>query len=417
MIWKNSFLALVITLTSSQISVGKTVEFDDLPQLIQNQNLGIQGNQKFTDAAKSKTNHLGRSFLPQIQAYGGGEIFQTLNQPKKSQPTAGIEGKINLLEGGRDAIEESIRKNTAKLKNTETQQKYFTELYRARELFVEILFFKEIQSFHKEAFQRNQRNINLVKQRIDAGLTTQTDKIDFEIEQNNLQQELALIDEELEHSFEDLQTILGFSLDKNINIKGKLDHQHHDPIFKAKFEPESHIEIALLENISKDLALRKKKENLWWAPSLDIYSGYHLYSFRKKEETSIAHRDEFVAGVKLKMNLFDGLKSQNQAKSLKLKQKGIDLLSQQKKKEVEVHFRELKHTLQVRHDLTHQADEAVVQTKTFLELTQEEYERGIKNSSDLLNASQRILTQKKRAAQIRKDFLMIKNEMMTFLGK
>ncbi len=407
----------VLNLTLVNIAWAESISFDDLPRLVQQQNLAVQGSHAFAAGAKARTGHLPRSFLPKVKAHGGGETFRTLDRDRMTQPVAGVEGNINLLEGGRDYLEEKRRKKELSVKDTQAQKYYLSELRRARNLFVKALFLKDIAGHYRNALANNRQNIELVQKRIDAGLTTETDKLDFAIYQGRLRQELAIVKEDHEHTLELLQSVLGMPLDQEIKLKGSLAHKHTDDLFNADFDPDAHYEVQLLRRQSEALDLAKKKANLWWTPSVDIYGNYNLYPFRERERTAIEERDEYVAGAQLSMNLFDGLQSSREAKSLKFRAKGVKLQSEQKKRELEAQFRKLKHILTLRHDLVHGVQSNVQQTKKYLELTRQEYELGTKNSPDVLSASQRILDQKRRYSEIRRDFLLTKNELVAFLGR
>ncbi len=405
-----------LSLAFTSLAQARTISFNDLPRLVQQQNLAVQGAETFVGAAKAKTGHLPRSFLPKISAQGGGETFQTLDQKRMTQPVAGVEGNVNLLQGGRDYLEEKKRKKELSIESTQAKKYYLSELRRARNLFVKGVFLKDLIRHYQHALTNNRKNIRLVENRIKAGLTTETDKLDFTIFQSRLGQELAIIKEDHEHTLELLQSVLGLSLNTQVALQGGLGHKHDDSLFDAEFHVEDHYDVQLLAQQAEALDYAKKKANLWWTPSVDAYGSYNLYPFRERERFALEERDEYVAGVQMKMNLFDGLQSSREAKSLKLRSKGVKLQSKQKQRELEAQFRKLKHILTLRHDLVHSVQVNVNKIKKYLRLIQEEYERGTKDSSDVLSAAQRILDQKRRYSEIQRDFLLTKNELQTFLG-
>jgi outer membrane protein len=380
-------------------------------------NLMMKGSEDSFQAAQTRTKYLHRSFLPNINAHGGVETFQTGSQSRKTEPVAGLAGSINLLRGGRDYLEERLRKENAALKSVELQKSSLSELTRARNLFVNILFFREIKGHYREALSNNKANLGMVQTRIDAGITTETDKLDFKINRNQLNQELAILDEEIEHSVDLLSVVLGLPASTKLQISDAIGHSDKDVDVALSFIASDHYDISILQRKRTLMDIKKKKANLWWTPSLDLYAHYSLYPFREREQTLIENRDEAVVGLQMKMNLFDGLQSQKEAKSFKYQSSAYRKIALQKERELEAHFRKLQHTLKLRRNLVHNMKKNVSQGRHYLSLTRGEYELGTKNSPDVLSASERLLVLNRRYSEVRRELLITKNELMELLGQ
>jgi outer membrane protein TolC len=413
-------LFILLCLFGPSLSFGAEsvrLSFEDLPRLVEAQNLEVQGAKSFLHAADARTKYLHRSFLPDISAYGGAEVSQQSTVGRKTEPIAGAEANINLLRGGRDYLEENIRQEETALQSYHYKKNTLQELTRARDLFINVLFLEELITNYHQALRRNKENLAMVQTKIDAGLTTETDKLDFEINQIQLNQELAILKEDHEHSLELLRAVLGLDTNTKLTLQGRLTHAEKEAQVKAAFDPSQHHDVSILEKQKNIAKIEKNKAQLWWTPSVDIYANYKLQPFREREQNLLRDRDEAVAGIQMSLNLFDGLKSHNEAKSLRYQSKGYEQQAQQKARELEVQFSALQHRLKLRHDLIHSIQKSVRQGREYLNRTRDEYRLGTKNSPDVLSASQRILDLSRRYATIQRDFLVTRNDVFAILGE
>lgn len=398
-------------------ALATTVRFDDLPRLLRQRNLAVEGSEAFVAAADARTGHLPRSFLPTVSAFGGGETFHTLDQPRRTEPVGGITARVSLFEGGRDWLDARQRTAEQTLAQTDATKTWRLTLQRARDLFVEIVYLDTLRGLYASALQRNRQNIALVQKKIAAGLTTPTDQLDFEIEREALRQELALLSEDHEHAVELLQAWLGMTPGDPITIAADLQHRHTDPIFQARPDLAAHHDVAWLAHKSRATALEQRKTARWWAPAVELYGGYALHPFYERERDPVRERDELVAGVRARVLLFDGLQAHRAARALRHQARGWALQGEQRRRELRAFERKLQHTLALRHNLVHRVATSVAQTERYLRLTRQEYSLGTKNSPDVLQASQRVLDQQRRYADIRRDFHRTKHEMLTLLGE
>lgn len=401
----------------SQRALARNMRFDELPGLVAAQNLRVQGSHEFVKAAQASQGYFGRSFLPQVSAFGGGERFRTRDQPWMTQPTAGAAATINLFRGGRDLLEDRQRAQAADRERAEADHTIRQTLQHARDLFVQALYLHEIIEHYRSALAANRNNLAMVARRIDAGLTTDTDRLDCKIYHDRLEQELAIIEEEHEHALELLQAVLGVSWNESLHLVGSLGHDHHDPMFALSASEISSPDIQALEHESSRLATAGAQANRWWTPEVDVYAQYTLFPFRERESLILRERDDTVFGVQARVHLFDGLRAARKAKALRLRARGTSLHAAQQTRELEARFRKLHHILQLRHRLVHGVRQSVAQTHAYLQRTRQEYELGIKNSPDVLNAADRILDQQRRYSEIRRDFLITKNELLALQGE
>jgi outer membrane protein len=411
---------LVLFLFSSSLGLAQetlSLSFDDLPKLIEQNNQNVQGAKSSVEAARFRTHYFHRSFLPQIRAGGGGENFRMGTFGSRTEPVGRVEGNINLLQGGRDWLEEKGRQREKSLSKSGLKQTYFSELTRARQLYINILFLKGLIKDYETSVGLTQKNLRSVKRKINAGLTTDADRLDFVIHKGELAQDLAILKQDYRNALSQLRVLLNIAPQSEMTLEDSLDHDHEDVLFSAQFEPETHYDVTSLEDEQSLLNVQKKQAYLWWSPSLDIFANYSLYPFREREFSSLGDRDEYVVGGRLTFNLFDGLQSFSQGKSLSRRAASKKYQSMQRQRELEAEFQNLQDQLKLHHDLVHGMEKNVSNGQRYLSLTLKEYTRGVKNSPDLLSATKRQLDLKRRFAETLRDFLFVKSELLALLGE
>jgi outer membrane protein TolC len=394
-----------------------TVRFDDLPRLVKSQNENIKAETSLVKASQTETHHLTRSFLPKVHAQGGGEVFKTENFDTMTNPVGSIDLNLNIINGGKDYIEEKISQSAHALSQDRRERIYAQELLEARSLFAEILYQSEIIRTLEYSLRLNQNNVSAVEKRIQAGLTTKTDRLDFQIYLSQLRQELVLAREDHEHAIEELKVSLGLPLESSLQVNGSLNHAHDRELNLSSIDPELHPDVQILQKQERILELEKNQANRWWAPSLDVYASYALNPFRERNFFPQSDRDEAVGGIRLSLNLFDGLESHTKAKAFKYRAQAQRHQAQHRSHEVITLYERYRHELQIRHDLVHSVEQSAVNSQDYLALTLSEYETGVKNAPDVLSASQRILDDKRRLADICRDYWLIKAKLLALQGQ
>jgi outer membrane protein TolC len=111
------------------------------------------------------------------------------------------------------------------------------------------------------------------------------------------------------------------------------------------------------------------------------------------------------------------LESPSEAKSLGLQAEAHDKKATQTAMELRTRFETSKQELKLTHDLLHSAEKGVEQGNQYLSRTMSEYARGVKNSPDVLGASQKVIDLKRRLAELRKDYHTARAELMATLGR
>ena len=393
------------------------LNFEDLPKLLLERNQNIQGSQLTVQASEKRTGHLVRSYLPTLLFDAGGEHFQTGSYPIRTEPYAFLETRLNVFRGGKDALEENIRQSYVRLTHAQAQRTLIEELTDARKIFWHLIFQREIVQILKEALNENEKNLASAKRRTQRGLTSDTDQLDFEINRDVLNEEIGSLEHDVELTQIKLRSFFSWSDEKIIQTLNHIPHDHDEALLKMEIPAESNPEVSWMKANSEISLNQGNQANRWWTPSVDIYAGYYLYTLRDRDYVDITRRDDTIAGIRLSFPLFDGLQSKHLASALSLQSEALDMQARQKEKTIQARLKIAKEEIKHHHELTHVAESRIEMGVKYFQKTLSEYDRGIKNSPDVLGALQRKIVFRRRYAEIKRDYQSFKTDLLGLLNQ
>lgn len=392
------------------------INFEDLPKLVSERNEHSKGAKDIAESAQERTGHLVRSYLPSVEAKVGQESFKTGSLSERSEPYGGIEARLNIFNSGRDNLENQIRKEEYKAAKSTAAHTLREELTKTRKTFWELVYQKELIKLLQDAIKDNGINLSAANTRIKAGIASETDRIEFEMSKVELEQDLArakLLQQNLERDF---KTLLNLSTEVTIETPNQVSHQHEDQILKSTFDAANDPSIQKEQVEAKSSELKYKKSRNEWLPSVDLVGSRSLHTFREREFEAQDDRWESVVGIQLSMKLFDGGNSQSESASNKLLAAGLTKQARQSANELTSRYQGAREALQLNHELIHDSEAIIQKGHKYMTRSLGEYRRGVKNSLDILNASQRFFELKKRYAELRKDYQLARTELLQLLG-
>lgn len=393
------------------------LRFEDIPRLVAGKNRAVSGAERLAEGARARRGHLGRSYLPALDLFAGGERFKTLRYEPKTQPYGQLEARLNLYRGGRDALQAGLIEREADAAAANARKAEAAEVAAARKAYWELVSSRETARVIEAAVSQNAKILETANRRISRGLATETDRLEFEIHRSQLQEEL----ESLRHAALlleiELAAALGLPAETRFKTPERIEHDHDEALLSVPFEAAAHPDARTLEARSRSLGIERAKARRWWTPSLDVYGGYYLYTQRERDSSSRRERDDEAVGLRLSVPLFDGLRSRAEAESLRLQAEGVERQRAQRELAVDAEVRVAKEDLKHDHELIHYAEERIEQGRRYLTLTLEEYERGVKNSLDALGAAQRFLGYSRAYAERRRDYQLTKAGLLALMNR
>lgn len=395
----------------------KQIDSKSLRALVIEKNFKVQAAEKNKEAAEEREGVLTRSFLPSVEVFAGQEQFKSGRAETKSEPAYGAELRMNLFNGGRDSLENQVRSLNTEKKGYESDRVLSEELEKARNDYWQILFLRDKLEILKVTSEANKQNLNSAERRIKSGVATESDRVEFEMKDVELRQDTQKTQIELQSSLRALGMLVGIEkLDVGTFVE-KLDHEH-DYESGLKHEARDHDFLVKESQIQseQDRILATKERREWW-PKLEAFAGYTQYNQRDKDFADAQDRTETVVGLRVSMKLAAGLESQKEAISLSKQAEAAASIAAFQKKEIEAHLENEMAELRLLHSQVHEADENIRRAEKYYRMTQSEYARGVKNSPDVLGASEKLFEARHRRLEMIRDFQLAKSHVLSKIGK
>jgi len=396
------------------------IAFENLKLLLDSRSSRLQAAEIEREASQERTGSLRRSFLPKIELHAAQESFKSSVESWKAEPSFGAEINLNLFNGGRDRLENQIRDLHVERKTVQVQQVAADELQMLRKLYWETVYNLDKIDQIEAAIKVNGANMSAAVKRIRSGVATESDRVEFEMNAVDLDREMAEAKLKLANQTREFAILLSFNLSDKLTFPRRLEHSHD---FEAALKHEARDHEFLykddeLKSQEGELAAEKQRRS-WW-PEVDAFAAYNDYSQRIESagpDTSNDATNEAVIGIRMKMGfgeIFGGTREAAAlAKEASADKKRADL----KRREAEAHLESELGELRLLHDQIHSAEENVVRAERYYKLTQSEYGRGVKNSPDVLGASEKLFENKLKRLEIIKDFQIAKSHVLAKIGK
>lgn len=391
------------------------VGIDSLPKLIREQNQRVRAARDFLRAAEREAGHLGRSYLPTVEAEAGRETFRTGEEDRRTEPYGTIGAELNVFRGGQDKYYGRQKSADVEAALAEYDQALRSELQKARDVFWALAFQREMEKALQEAMRANETFLKSAEKRIASGITTSTDRLEFEMFRRQLEQDLARLKTEISRAEKTLLLLTQSSA--TIVTPAAIPHDHAAPPLASAFDPASHPSVRALDASYAGAKAFASQAARWWTPSVDLYSHYSLYTFRDREFDDKENRDDTVLGGRVSLLLFDGMQSRAGSKASYLRSEGFAKSREQAERELRLEAELTQAELQQLHDLVHSAEEGVELGGRYLKNTASEYSRGVKNSPDVINALEKNVELKERDAAIRRDYQLVKARFLALVGE
>ncbi|MEQ1722047.1 MAG: efflux RND transporter permease subunit [Pseudobdellovibrio sp.] len=214
-----------------------------------------------------------------------------------------------------------------------------------------------------------------------------------------------------------IAVLLGFENYKELTFSEKLEHEHDYEMALAHNKKDHEFLYKETEIQSAVSVLSASSLNRNWVPKLDAFASYNQFNEREKDFANAEDRTESRVGVRVSLSLGEAFESYKEAASLKKEALSAQKISELKKKEIDIHVSNEMAELELLHSLVHTAEENILRAEKYYKLTLSEYARGVKNSPDVLGASEKLFEIKKKRIEIVRDFQIAKAHILSKIGK
>lgn len=346
-------------------------------------------------------------FLPRLSVEGGPQTSK-FDDDKNSGTTLYGKAEWNLYRGGldQDNFEKSRIQRDLDLKKFEAaKSKVICDVSRN---FHELSFLLESSALKEKALQLNQEQMKLAKLKKSSGFTSSADVIEFELREVTLTSDLKLISQLTTEKSRELSVLLGRKdLSSSILVKGHLAKEtpsiSKEDILKRLRE--SNIEIvqanAEAQLSQKDAAIVKSG----YLPSVDLEAKYGKIA---TEERVFTENNNYSFMLKISVPLFSGLETLSETRAARSAMVAKEANATRKTFSSQADAENLLSQLTTISDRINLEERNLSKSEEYYKVTLGEYRRGVKNSPDMVGASERLLEAKIRNLEYRKDYHLTK---------
>ncbi|UOF01902.1 TolC family protein [Bdellovibrio reynosensis] len=406
-----------ILIPSAAFAQTVVVSSKNLRTLVETRNERVKAKEFEYQSAKLKVGSWARSYLPTLELYGAQESFKKGTAETKSQPTYGAALNMNLYNGGQDKLTEARHELASERKSYEKAVTLAEQLSEAQAIYWDILYRRDYLILVKQAQELNATNLKSAVRRIQSGVATETDRIEFEMRDIELKQILDEATLAQKNQINMLKLFLGYEEEASLQFSESLEHDHDWQGLIQHSEKNHDFLIKPVELLSEELKIEGKARQRYFLPKLEAYAAYNQFNQREEDPADEGERQETVIGLRLTMNLFDGFKSQRESSALKAEAQAIEMEARFKKRELDLHLHAEMEELNLLHGQVHDAEQNIKHSEKYFKLTQSEYARGVKNSPDMLSASEKLFATQVKMIEIIKKFQVAKAHLLAKLGK
>lgn len=390
---------------------------DKLKALLEEKNAKVAAARLDVSASRDRAGSLQRSFLPSLEVRAGAAISRSETPSWRNDSEYGIELKSNIYSGGRDRIQNEIRDLETERRTNQLKLVISEELDRASSIYWRVLYLREKLALLNVSLDINKQNLNGAQKRIRSGVAANSDRFEFEIKEADLKRLVSLASVQFSNDVQELKVILGLEKDSKLILTESFVHDHGSPItvtasqFGYLFKDH--------ELVGQQYFLAAEEQGRVWWPKLDIFASLDkdgTTSSYASEKLNGLGPNKFSMGLRATVNLPAGLESKREASALLQEASAAKLLASHKERVITAHLESETAQLKVLHDQVHETEQNIARAERYYKITQSEYARGVKNSPDVLGASDKLFDARHSRLETIRDFQIARWHIVSKLG-
>jgi outer membrane protein TolC len=345
-------------------------------------------------------------FYPTLNVTGGFGKVRTDDKVNETGYSGYLDGNLNLFRGFKDQAIIAQRKVDQKLSFIELELKKREIQLNLIELVSEVISLHKLQSILAEEYKATQIQKQMAAKKVSAGLTGSVDNFEIDLRETEIKIEQTQIDQ---RHFEIHQKFIKlFGEDVTDSELGILDFSKMEILTQlpsAELNLESTLEVQQAYAIEEKADLEQKEIKSEFLPSVDL-----TYNFGRltPSEGSPLKFDEYKYGLMITIPLFSGMDTLYKTRAATLAAQYAEKIKFQKKFEIQSEYNILKAKLNELKTIVGLNEQKLISAQKYFDLTLAEYKRGIKNSPDLVGATERLFASKKKKVELMKELELLR---------
>ncbi len=400
---KKSFF---IFLLLSALNVSAITGIENLETQLGQKNPELQALKHQVEAKEKLFSSARSGFYPTLNAVGGWAQNKTDELAATQKGYVGyLEGRFNLFNGFKDRSALHQKEIDLKLSKIELESKQRELRLSLTEVASDMILLHQLQDILDEEFNTSKLQSKMAEKKVAAGLTGSVDNLEFNLRESEIQIEKNRIDQLHNEAHQKLIQLYGEDLAEVEFAKLSFSAIDELVIQTKKLKLEDNLEYQK-SDLNLTRAQNEKTEvKADFSPKLDFL--FNVGRLTPSENNPLPYNESKYALI-LTVPLFSGFDTYYKTKSASLQITTSEKLKTQKANDVQSAYANLKTKAAELHLLYKINESKLVNSKKYFDLTLGEYKRGIKNSPDLVSATERLFGAKKKKFEILKELELLK---------
>lgn len=364
---------------------------------------------------KSKENILKSahaSYYPSLNAVGGWGENRVDNPIDTDKGYTGyLEGRFNLFNGFRDSSvtnQKDLDLQMAKLEHEQLQRNLKLKLIEA---VGEMIYLHGLQEILATEEQITKEQKQMAARKVSSGLTSSVDNLEFDLREEEIRIQQRQINQQHLEAHQKLLQLFGTDI---------ADRDLHDLHFSElvslravkQYKAEDNVEVQKSQIQFELSKLEHKIIQGDFLPSLDF-----IYSYGRltpSEETRNFNETNYR--MQISIPLFSGFSTVHKENAALLESKSRKSTLQQSAMDSLSLYNSLAEKMKELSDLYTINERKLKTSEKYFNLTVSEYKRGVKNSPDLVGATERWFSAQKRKPELLKELELTKAHLENITG-
>jgi outer membrane protein TolC len=410
--WVSAFFVLSFLLPMNSLPA-MDLKYEDIPGLIRKNNKGVKASEESIELSKMRSGSLERSFFPRFGFETGVRGQNEADGSGDTAPFWKVDIQSNIYRGGRDQHRRSVLGRQHELKSYDAQAFYRNEVLKARQEYIRLAGNQELLRLAKSVREERVKKKRSIQRKVQAGILTESDTALVGIFESEIDREILLLEKE-QHEIEDrLVLTLGLQPRTELELSSgtvRLDAPKSD-------DSDQVAELQRLKLQSELLRSESEVKSEWWRPDVDVFASYVKTAVGEKSEPGSLPERETAIGIRFTLNLQDSAEIRSET-AARLREANLwDLQREQMKSEIDYQIHEYKHEVETLTKYHQTLKQQQRDSERFQRRIDDEFERGVRDSSDIMDAVRSIYELKRKLAETSIAISLARAGLQTLLEK
>ena len=385
---------------------------DELSKNLYQKNQEILSLEKNIESKEALSGSSNSMYYPTLNVVGGWGQNKTDDLSTAQKGYLGyVEGKLNLFRGLKDQSISSQKEIDFQISKLELESKKRELRLQLTDIASDMIYLHKIQSTLEEEYKVTQTQKQMAAKKVSAGLTGSVDNLEFELRENEIQIEQKQVFQKHQVVHQKLIKLYGEDIADSELVKLAYSSAENLSKVTDQVKIENTLEYQKVGLSERRAELEKKEIKSDFMPSVDFT--YSVGRLTPSEEVPTKFNESRYA-IQLTIPLFSGFETYYKTKAASLSLQSAEKLKFQKRNDINSEFNILKTKMSELSMLFQINEKKLVSSQKYFDLTLAEYRRGIKNSPDLVSATERLFSSKKKQYEILKELEITKVKIENF---